>query len=179
MIRAMFATVALLMLFAGRAHAADCANIFLGTSGQLCQPQYTDNNQSWRDYGGLGSNSDSADLYATCGMANFVNPPAGGQVFLSIGNTGATTPFWCQMIGFTVTGSGWWGSPKYLCSTVGGCTSYTVAGANQSNVLQWTHPLGTTALSGLVNVVYDCLVPPGGDEAMIMEYAATDCAFSP
>jgi hypothetical protein len=162
-----------------QAFAQDYDVEYFRMSGEFCQPIYTDNNQAYRIYGGLGSNSSTNSLFAICPMKSFSNPPVQGFIWLTIGSSGSTNTFPCYMAAYTNAKTGWWGSPKYLCSTAGGCTSSTAAGANNTNYLFWQYPFGSSALSGLENVNFECSIPPGGQQAMIMEFSGTDIPYSP
>jgi hypothetical protein len=131
-----------------------------------CMPQDADNGTAYRALGGFGNSSTSYVMYVDCPILFWADPPTADGVSITIGSTGATQDVYCQTAGYPQSGAGWWSSTKYLCATAGGCTTPTVAGANRTNTITWSYPLGTSAL-GVWNLEMECVLPANGGDALI------------
>jgi hypothetical protein len=136
----------------------------------FCMPMNTDSGDMYRVSGQVGNASTLASMWVECPMIFFANPPISVSIGLTIGSSGSSYQFPCRFAGYTDNKAGWWTALKYQCSTAGGCSTATVAGANNHKSIAWSYPLGTSVISTLWNAAIECIVPSDGGDALIVTY---------
>lgn len=154
---------------------SSAANAFtyMSASGNSCQPQSTDPVGYGEPGAANTSGSTSAIMFCPLFTASQTAARTLSAVVLKFKDGSSTTNFSCTVFQTFPWGSVYESSPKYTCTTAGGCPDPTQSYTG-FNYVQWTYSelganIGVENLD--TNFGFFCSVPPGNTSWIISYYS--------